>query len=318
MLRLLCITVAVCALAQMGVAGAEKTLVEAGKFTEVFDPKAGERDPWCINDHTFIRGPDGTWHVFGITHILPVDFFRDPGKNLLHATAKTLTQPAWRKEAFAAMANWDKHREWFFWAPHVIRHEGLYYMFVCVGNSQGHQYKIHLLTSKDLWHWDRSPANPLLTDGFDGRDPNVLRSGKEWILYYTATSKPEGGNHIVACVTSQDLLHWGGRRVVFTHPRRGTFGGPTESPFVVRRGASFYLFACDGGTINVYLSKDPFHWEDKDQVGTIYAHASEVVRDVDGKWYISHAGWERGGLSLAPLIWHDGLDGEDTSLQPGG
>ena len=52
--------------------GAEKKLVEAGKFTEVFDPKAGERGPWCINDHTFVRGPDGTWHVFGTTHILPV------------------------------------------------------------------------------------------------------------------------------------------------------------------------------------------------------------------------------------------------------
>ena len=71
----------------------QKALVDAGKFTEVFDPKAGERDPWCINDHTFIRGPDGTWHVFGITHILPMDFFRNPSKNLLHATTKSLTQP---------------------------------------------------------------------------------------------------------------------------------------------------------------------------------------------------------------------------------
>jgi beta-fructofuranosidase len=106
--------------------------------------------------------------------------------------------------------------------------------------------------------------------------------------------------------------------VVFTHPQTGTFGGPTESPFIVRRGESYYLFACDGGTINVYLSKDPFHWEFKDQVGTIYAHASEVVRDVDGKWYISHAGWEHGGLSLAPLTWHDGLDEANASLKPGG
>ena len=77
------------------------------------------------------------------------------------------------------------------------------------------------------------------------------------------------------------------------------------------------LFACDGGTINVFLSKDPFHWEFKDQVGTIHAHASEVTRDVDGKWYISHVGWEHGGLSLASLTWHDGLDEADASLKPG-
>jgi len=298
--------------AEGGEAG--KSLVEAGPFKEIFDPQAGEKDPWCVNDHTFIRGPDGTWHLFGITHILPVDFFRDPGKNLLHATATNLTQSAWRKERFAVMADWQRYGEWFFWAPHVIKHEDVYYLFVCVGNSQGHQYKIHLLTSKDLWHWERSPANPLLTDGFDARDPNVLRVGKEWALYYTATAKPEGGSHLVACVTGQDLLHWSGRRVVFTFPREGTFGGPTESPFVVRRGDTYYLFACDGGTINVFRSRDPFYWEFQNQVGTIYAHASEVVRDIDGKWYISHAGWEHGGLSLAPLTWHDGLDQADASL----
>jgi beta-fructofuranosidase len=136
-------------------------------------------------------------------------------------------------------------------------------------------------------------------------------------MYYTATSRPEGGNHIVACVTSKDLQHWKDRRVVFTHSRQGTFGGPTESPFVVRRGRSYYLFTCDGGTVNVYLSQDPFHWDMKDQVGTISAHASEVVRDVEGKWFISHAGWERGGLSLAPLVWHDGLDRASSSLETG-
>jgi len=105
---------------------------------------------------------------------------------------------------------------------------------------------------------------------------------------------------------------------VFRHPKTGTFGGPTESPFVLRRGKSYYLFVCDGGTINVYLSTDPFHWDIKEHVGLIHAHASEIVRDLDGFWYISHAGWEQGGLSLARLIWHDGLDGADSSLKPGG
>jgi hypothetical protein len=291
-----------------------ETLVEAGAFKELYDPKVGEPQPWCINDHTFIRGTDGTWHVFGITHVVPFNFGLDPGKHLLHATARTLTQSPWHKEPFALTADWERHGEWLLWAPHVIRHDGLYYMFVCVGNNHGHQYKIHLLTSQDLWHWDRFPGNPLLTDGFDGRDPNVLRVGDQWVLYYTATVPPEGGNHAVACVTSPDLKHWGERRVVFTHPRTGTFGGPAESPFVVRRGRFFYLFACDGGTINVYRSTDPFHWDFKDHVADIQAHASEIVRDVDGRWYISHAGWERGGLFLAPLTWHDGLSDADTSL----
>ena len=64
---------------QTGLVAAEKALVTAGKFTEVPDPKAGEKEPWCINDHTFVRGPDGTWHVFAITHILPVNYISHAG-----------------------------------------------------------------------------------------------------------------------------------------------------------------------------------------------------------------------------------------------
>jgi arabinan endo-1,5-alpha-L-arabinosidase len=123
MQRSLLMVLALLGCTQACVVAAEKVLVEAGKFTEVFDPKAGEKDPWCINDHTFVRGPDGTWHVFAITHILPVNFARDPGKNLLHATAKSLTQSPWHKEPFAVTADWDKYGEWLFWAPHVIRND---------------------------------------------------------------------------------------------------------------------------------------------------------------------------------------------------
>jgi beta-fructofuranosidase len=129
--------------------------------------------------------------------------------------------------------------------------------------------------------------------------------------------QPIQQNYVVACVSSQDLRHWDHRRVVFVHERQGTFGGPTEPPFVVRRGVVYYLFICDGGSTHVYSSRDPFRWEMKDAVGAIQAHAAEIVRDVDGAWYISHAGWERGGLSLAPLQWHDGLDQAETSLLPG-
>jgi beta-fructofuranosidase len=190
-------------------------------------------------------------------------------------------------------------------------------MFVCVGNAQGHQSEIHLMTSKELCHWERSPANPLVVDGVATQDPDVVRLGGQWVMYYAATSFTNGGSHVVASVTSKDLLHWANRRVVFIHSGRGASGEPTESPFVVRRGKSYYLFVCDGRTTTVYLSIDPFHWDSEELFGRIQARAAEVVRDRDGFWFISHAGSEHGGLSLARLIWHDGLDGADSSLKPG-
>ena len=44
----------------------------------------------------------------------------------------------------------------------------------------------------------------------------------------------------------------------------GTYGGPTEAPFVVQRGTLFMLFVCTNEPYNdtaVYVSAEPFHWD---------------------------------------------------------
>jgi hypothetical protein len=64
----------------------------------------------------------------------------------------------------------------------------------------------------------------------------------------------------------------------------------------------------------VFRSRDPFAWSLEDVVGEIPSHAAEVVRDEHGEWFVSRCGWGRGGLYLAPLLWHDGLDDAPTSL----
>jgi beta-fructofuranosidase len=254
--------------------------------------------------------------LFGITHPKPLVWDNDPGHRLCHATAQTLQQKPWKAQPPAVTRDWEKYREYLLWAPYVLRHNGVYHMFVCVGDKDTHRYRIHLLTSSDLKDWTRSPDNPMVVDGFDGRDPFVMRVGEQWVLYYTANSTPECGNHVVACVTSKDLTHWSERRVAFMHPRAGSFGGPTESPFIVRRGDNYYLFVCDNEWTDIYVSRDPFHWEFDQKNTRILAHASEIVRDTDGKWFISHAGWTGGPLRIAPLKWHDGLDDAPTNILP--
>ena len=44
--------------------------------------------------------------------------------------------------------------------------------------------------------------------------------------------------------------------------------------------------------------------------------AGLIVRDTDGAWHITHTGWMNGPVCLAPLNWHDGLDGAPTSIPP--
>lgn len=314
--RCLATAVALAAACPLFAEEAPQTLVECGEFVHVYDPGVGEDEAWYINDHCFVFGPDNRWHLFGITHEEPLDPADED--NFAHATAATLLQKPWRKEPFAlTVATESPWREEHLWAPHIIRHDGLYYMFYCAGDADHSKYKIHLATSPDLEEWTRHPKNPMVVDGYDARDPFVLRHDGRWLMYYTANSRPEGGNHIVACVESDDLIHWGERLVVFTDPVSGTFGGPTESPFVVRRGDKFYLLIGPRGGYDgtdVFVSDSPYEWELNDLVGHFPAHAAELVRDADGDWFVSRCGWGQGGVYLAPLTWRDGLDDAETNI----
>lgn len=276
-------------------------VVEAGEFRKIYDPSVGETGPWYYNDHTLVRDREtGTWHVYAITHAEPANPLDE--RSFGHATAPTVLGP-WEKQP-PALTYDPAAGEHHIWAPYVLFHGGTYYMFYAGGTPDHTRYRMHLATSTDLVHWERSPANPLFEDGFDARDPMVLRVGDQWVMYYTANSSPAGGNHIVAYRTSKDLLNWSERKVAFRHPAVGTFGGPTESPFVVRRGGSYYLFVCcQSGyrDTRVYRSDDPLSFDPEDEVGRIDAHAAEVVKDENGRWWVTSAGWGQGGLHIAPL-----------------
>jgi beta-fructofuranosidase len=305
--------------------------VSAGVFRLIYDPSAGESGPWYINDHTFVRDHTGTWHLFGITHAEPMDPHDE--LHLAHATAPALGGP-WTKRPFALSAN-PEAGETQLWAPHVIRHDDRYWMFVCAGGATPQTYRIHLATSDDCTTWARHGANPLVVDGYEARDPMVLRVGDRWIMYYTATldgglgAPGRGSRHIVAAAESDDLIHWHSRHVVYRDEMEGTMGGPTESPFVVHRGGRYYLFIgpdfktwvehvrarrparAEMATLpgyrgtSVFVSNDPLSFDSADMVGFIDTHAAEVVVDEDGATWVSHCGWGQGGVHLAELHWHE-------------
>jgi len=135
--------------------------------------------------------------------------------------------------------------------------------------------------------------------------------------------EPAGGNHIVAYRTSKNLVKWGDRHIAFTDPTVGTFGGPTESPFVVQRGKFYYLFIGPRGDYvgtDIFRSMDPFQWKLADKVGHINSHAAEVVRDTDGRWYVSHSGWGQGVFNLSKNAGGDLMAGraatDETMLDP--
>lgn len=278
--------------------------VYADEFVKVYDPSIGENEPWYINDHTVVQDEKG-WHLFGITHAEPAAPLDEKTcayaftEDILHIPFKKGTPPF-----YAEAERGEAH----FWAPHIVLHQGLYYMYYCAGSLEGStKYRIHLATSKDLVHWTKHDENPMVVDGFDARDPMVLRVGDEWVMYYTCNSTPAGGNHCVACVHSDDLIHWHDKQVVFTSSIVGTFAGPCESPFVEKVGDTYFLFIGPFGGYDVaycdtavYASKNPCAFTEDDLVGRIPFHACEVLQ-VNGKYYVTHCGWGEGGVYLAPL-----------------
>lgn len=296
------------------------TLVHADGFTQIYDESVSAEESWYVNDHTIFCDGDGTWHLIGITDVEPAVPFN--ASVLAHATAPSLHGP-WTRHPFAASVE-PALGETVLWAPHVIEHDGRFWMFVCAGGDDHSAWGIHLLISDDGWTWERHAANPLIVDGYQARDPMVLRVGDRWVMYYTATSDPAGGNHVVAAAESTDLVHWEGRHLVYVDEMSGTDAGPTESPFVVGRDGQWYLFVGPhrmrelhegGGTWDiarwreiysstvVLESDDPLSFDIADKVGTIAAHAPEVITDDDGSTWITHCGWGEGGVYLAPLVW---------------
>ncbi|KAK2616267.1 hypothetical protein QQS21_000902 [Conoideocrella luteorostrata] len=280
-------------------------VTNVGDFVKIYDPSVGEPNKWYINDHTFVHDEkSGTWHMFGITHQEPAD--PENEHFFAHATAPQLYGP-WTKQPFALQVD-PAYGETHLWAPYVVKSKDTYYMFYCGGGADEAASAINLATSKDLFHWKRAPKGPLFRDGVAARDPFVTRIGGQWVLYYCGNDKPTGGHHTVLYRTSHDLFHWSERRVAYTDPTTGTGGGVTESPWVYKHGENWYLFIGPRpsqqayiGT-DVFVSKDPFHFDVKDRVGHIRSHALELVT-VAGENFVSHCGWGQGGLFLAPLVW---------------
>ncbi|MBE1463547.1 hypothetical protein [Kibdelosporangium phytohabitans] len=297
------VAVALCAVADPSYAAASGQ-VGATPFVHIYDPSVGEAKPWYINDHTFVQDAQGTWHLFGITHAEPAD--PEDEDSFAHATAPSLNGP-WTKRPPALTVS-PAYGETYLWAPHVIRDGSTYYMFYAGGGADPSKNAINLATSTDLYTWTRLPSGPLFRDGAVARDPYVVRVGDQWVMYYTATSNPNGGNHVVAYRTSTDLVHWSDRSIAFTDPTSGFGAGNTESPFVVYTNGAWHLFIGPrGGYVgtDVFRSTDPFRFSTGQLAGHVFSHAAEVVH-TGGRWWVSHSGWGQRGVWLAALDFGNG------------
>jgi beta-fructofuranosidase len=295
--------------------GASAIVARAENAPEIFIPVMTSSrlvlnsNPSYINDHTVFQAEDGKWHLIGITHQkvlggkLPVPWAEE---EFIHAVAPALEGP-WT--VLSPILQVDrKLGETHVWAPHVVKQGGQYYCFYAAGG--GHWTSmINLAESADAMTWTRYSGNPRFRDFYDARDPMVLRDGDRWIMYYTKTFSRKEHLSTVAYRESRDLLHWSDPNfayVVRSLPATLPNSQYTESPFVVKYQGLYYLFHCTTDlnyqATRVFVSKDPLHFEESNEITTLIAHAAEVVQDGE-RYYLTHAGWYYDGLYLADLTW---------------
>jgi len=171
------------------------------------------------------------------------------------------------------------------WAPHVVFHDGIYYMFYTSVNEYVSQ-SISLATSRDMFNWKEYEKNPVFTledvpwsiwgrdHWSDCRDPAILFDNGKFYLYVTATAALGNPRGIVTVAVSDDLIHWRDPKITV----RGI--GALESPQVWKQDGYYYMTTNSQGHGTWRSSNPVTGWEKVDFPRT--GGLEEVVRLKDG------------------------------------
>jgi hypothetical protein len=279
---------------------------QADRFSGPDTPelKAGKwYNDWVPNDHSIIRGPDGRWHAFGITHPLTsTDAIHEGEFQSFHAmapkgTLKSVLHDGVWKDLPKILPPSERPSEPLpNHAPYIVHKDGAHWMIY--GPSP-----IRLATSTDMMHW--TPKGDLFREDNGARDPSVLLWNDTYYIVFCTEDR-------VAARTSKDLISWGPSQTILEMDANIA----PESPSLIRFNNTFYVFVCgwngiwDRKTVQgayqhrtyVYHSDNPLSFTDK-PVTQIQSHAPEVFQGEDGQWYVSSVEWPTRGVSIAKLAW---------------
>lgn len=268
-----------------------------------------------VVDHTIWQAKDGSWHCLACIRGTKV------GRVLYEWEGSSIEQPNWKPlgitmradRAYGESIN-DWYGEEWIQAPHVIEHDGVYYMFYGGHNTELGESQICLATSPDgrtfTRHKNAQGQSRLFVGPGGARDPMVMKIGSLWHCYYCAneTGKRRPNKDYVR--TSPDLIHWSDyREVAWGGFVAGEGTWNAECPFVVHLDGYYYLFRTSEysppARSHVYRSLDPLHFglgDDSKWVQTLRVAAPEVVQ-VGDQWYISSVEDLKGGIQLFKLKW---------------
>lgn len=348
------------------------SIVCPGEFKPIV--KASDLGPDFEIDHaTVVCGPDKKWHLYASVLNRTDRWNSGNWKNIIHATSDNLNKIGWKYEGIVMTAD-PAHGEDFIWQPHVVFENGLYYMFYVGAGREwtgwyptpsgepaswfgGHTgdigpFWMYVATSADGKTWERKGdflkgrKGCIFVDKPFAFHPYVSKINNQWVMYYGGCETENVlGKHAVVYRTSDDLIHWSGRKIALPDWRKddpkeaSLFDEKTvpsspwpehsffQFPAVFNRGSIWYMWAgpIDNNNLSryhalrIFKSDNPYsfgkHWEAVNVNKRIFVDGgAKPIRDTDGKWYIYTTNLHSGGVWLAPLYWNDGMDQEESSV----
>ncbi|MBN2307509.1 MAG: hypothetical protein JXR94_00975, partial [Candidatus Hydrogenedentes bacterium] len=251
------------------------------------------------------QAADGTWQLWSCIRTCGCGGHT----RLFHAwEGRTLEESPWTPKGIAMESRPDLGEEpGGLQAPHVIRHEGLYWM------AYGDWTNICFATSEDGKHFERiiqaNGKTGVFSEGpvANTRDPMLIRINGLWHCYYTAICDGRGYG---LCRTSSDLRHWSASFVV---SYGGSIGpGPwwNECPHVVevKPGEFVYFrnqFYGEGQLSWQYYSTNPRNFgvdTDAFLTGSLPIAAPEIIFH-EGQYYLVALNPGLDGVRMSRLRW---------------
>lgn len=169
----------------------------------------------------------------------------------------------------------------------IIQRQGTFHIFY-LGRSEKDGRRVGTVchaTSRDLVHWEKDPANPLLRPDYENyagvtKDPFVFwnaRDQRYWMLIADRLRHaPTNRKGVLALATSRDLQRWQRHQEPFWAPDSST--GEFEVPDLFEWNGRFYL------TYTTYMERTGTHYRMADQANGPW-HAPAVDSFDDHLYY---------------------------------
>ena len=261
-------------------------------------------DQWITNDFTILKGTDGIYHAYGITHPRTPGFrnafdwdgnVHEAENQLFHVSFQGSLKALYEDGKFTEHEKVLYPQSRFLhpecWAPCMVKKEDTCHIFWS-------PQKIQKATTQDMFTF--TVDKDILFEGAPWlRDPYIFEENETYYMFYL-----DGG---IQVRTSQDLKNWSEEQTVQKMP----FGkGDQESPCVIKRHGYYYLLWCIYDGTNgcydertyVFASKTLDGFADATPITMLKGHAPEIIGE-DGEDYIVSVFYPENGLNIAKLEW---------------